>query len=40
MIGAALHDDIALRQFIREFVDGPFAPENAAGCTGGVGIPA
>ena len=34
------YDDIALRQFIREFEDGPFAPETVAGCTGGVGVPA
>ncbi|MFQ5554259.1 MAG: DUF3105 domain-containing protein [Acidimicrobiia bacterium] len=38
----ALHsyDDVALKQFIREFTDGPFAPEPGANCNGGVGNPA
>ena len=33
------YDETPLIQFIRTFVDGPFAPEPAAGCTGGVGNP-
>ena len=34
------YDDETLRRFIRDFTDGPFAPEANAGCTGGVGVPA
>ena len=33
-------DDETLRRFIRDFTDGPFAPEVNARCTGGIGVPA
>lgn len=32
-------DDVALRQFIQAYENGPFAPEVSAGCGGGVGNP-
>ncbi len=35
-----VYDDVALRRFMKEFTDGPFAPEPGASCTGGVGNPA